>query len=66
MTAAVYIKNIIPEKMKVKLALIDSYFPASAVPAQFEYFTDTAHIDRWVYSPENSSRIIETVFGDEI
>ena len=65
-SAAVYIKNIIPEKMKVKLALIDSYFPASAAPAPFEYFTDATHIDRWVYSPENSSKLVETVFDGEI
>lgn len=65
-SAAVYIKNIIPEKMKVKLALIDSYFSASAAPAPFEYFTDATHIDRWVYSPENSSKLVETVFDGEI
>ena len=52
--------------MKVKLALIDSYFPASAAPAPFEYFTDATHIDRWVYSPENSSKLVETVFDGEI
>ena len=65
-SAAVYIKNIIPEKMKVKLALIDSYFPAVSAPASFEYFTNADHIEKWTYSPENSSKIVETVFDNEI
>ena len=61
--AAVYIKNIIPERMKVKLVMIDSYAPEGA-PARLEYFIgeQTKHIDRWLYSPKNSKKIIETVF----
>ena len=63
-TAAVYIKSIIPEKMKIKLIVIDSHFEPP-VPKQIKYFVDsqkTLHMDRWVYSPENSSKLIETVF----
>lgn len=62
--AAVYIKNIIPQRMKIKLVLIDTH-PASQPPAPPEYYIDTAridHIDRWVYSPSSSPRVIETVF----
>ena len=63
-TAAVYIKSIIPEKMKIKLIIIDSGYDdeEKSVP---EYFIDakrTTHIDLWRYSPPSSKRIIETVF----
>lgn len=63
-TAAVYIKNIIPERMKLKLVLIDSYKgehePCRTVCG---YPPDTVHIDRWIYSPASCPRVIETVFA---
>lgn len=64
-TAAVYIKSIIPEKMKIKLIIIDSHdTPAYVEP--LEYFIDTetvSHIDSWTYSPSSSKRVIESVFN---
>ncbi len=63
-TAAVYIKSLIPERMKVKLILIDTH-SASAEIAPTRYFVDcerTQHIDTWQYSPSTSARIIRTVF----
>lgn len=63
-TAAVFIKSIIPERMKVKLILIDTQ-SAPADPLPVKYFVDceqTSHIDRWIYSPAVSQRVIETVF----
>ena len=64
-TAAVYIKSIIPEKMKIKLIIIDAVdTPQSLEP--LEYFIDTeniTHIDSWLYSPKSSKRVIETVFS---
>lgn len=63
--AAVYIKNIIPQRMKIKLVLIDTHRTAS-LPSRPEYYIDLAttdHIDRWRYSPESCSRVIETTFG---
>jgi len=63
-TAAVYIKSIIPEKMKIKLIIIDSH-DAPISPAPLEYFIDTDrcdHISTWTYSPESCKRIIESVF----
>ena len=63
-TAAVYIKSIIPEKMKIKLIIIDSHdAPRFAEP--LEYFVDTdriTHIDSWKYSPKDSPKVIESVF----
>lgn len=61
--AAVYIKNIIPERMKIKLVLVDSYKGDSA-PQSLKYFYDdkVTHIDYWRYSPDSSSKVIESVF----
>lgn len=63
-TAAVYIKSIIPEKMKIKLIIIDVGYTEEEKSAP-EYFVDTkktTHIDLWRYSPPSSKRIIETAF----
>lgn len=57
----VYIKSIIPEKMKVKLAVVDLGDPINK-PAPFTYYFDGNHLDRWVYSPPESSRVIEETF----
>jgi small subunit ribosomal protein S1 len=59
--ASVYLKAILPEKMKLKLVLIDS-FPAESTPPPFRYFYSGSHIDRWQYSPDGASRRIETQF----
>ena len=63
-TAAVYIKSIIPEKMKIKLIIIDAH-DAPFTREPLEYFIDTesvTHIDSWTYSPKSSKRVIESVF----
>ncbi len=60
-SAAVYIKNIIPERMKIKLAIIDT---GRALPPtrSVSVMSDARHITRWRYSPEACERIVETVF----
>ena len=63
-TAAVYIKSIIPEKMKIKLIIIDTN-KEKENRAPLEYFIDvdnTTHLDCWRYSPDSSPRIIESRF----
>ena len=63
-TAAVYIKSIIPEKMKIKLIIIDTNNDKK-VCGPLEYFVDvknTTHIDYWRYSPDSSPRVIESYF----
>ncbi len=62
--AAVYIKSILPEKMKIKLIIIDT---DNQLPPRMplEYFIDpekTVHLESWTYSPRISKRVIETVF----
>ncbi|MBQ8340797.1 MAG: 30S ribosomal protein S1 [Clostridia bacterium] len=62
--AAVYIKSILPERMKVKLVIIDAH-PEAEYPEAPRYFVDTdsvCHMDRWRYSPEGCGKCIETVF----
>ena len=64
--ASVYIKNLIPEKMKIKLIIIDSFDPPGDVPAPItplRYFIDSGHLDHWVYSPAVSNKKIETFFA---
>ena len=64
--AAVYIKSILPERMKVKLVIIDSY-PSPEPPEPLKYYIDpmhTHHLDYWEYSPACCPRLIETVFEE--
>jgi small subunit ribosomal protein S1 len=62
--AGVYIKSLIPDKMKVKLIVVDS-FDAAYIPPQPRYYFAGEHMDVWRYSPENSERVIETRFASE-
>ncbi|MBQ4112227.1 MAG: 30S ribosomal protein S1 [Clostridia bacterium] len=65
-TAAVFIKSIIPERMKVKLVLIDAYRGEPAPLPRLPYFIrgdEVTHIDRWVYSPPGAKKRVETIFS---
>ena len=57
----VYIKSILPEKMKVKLVIM-SKIKDRPVSHDILYFTDSGHIDRWDYSSGNRRKNIFTVF----
>lgn len=59
--ASVYIKSIIPSKMKIKLIIVDS-FDADYPVEPPKYFIDSGRIDSWTYSPPESGKIIESVF----
>lgn len=61
---SVYIKSIIPEKMKIKLVLIDLSSDTSSAK-QIKYYIDTSktsHLNEWRYSPDYCSKIVGTVF----
>lgn len=60
-SASVYIKSIIPEKLKFKLVIVDS-FEADYKREKPRYFITDGHIDYFRYSPENAVKIIETTF----
>ncbi len=59
--ASVYIKSLIPNRMKVKLNIVDT-FPAAPQPMKLHYFINSGHIDAWRYSPEGSEKQISTIF----
>ncbi len=63
--ASVYIKNIIPSRMKIKLIIVDT-FDYDYRPSVPNYFYNKDHIDKFLYSPECSERVIETVFNDSL
>ncbi len=59
--ASVFIKSIIPEKMKFKLIIVDA-FDARYPKAKPFYFINDGHIDEFCYSPPNCAKVIKTEF----
>lgn len=60
MLASVYIKSIIPEKMKIKLIIIDTFEGCKSLP--IKYYISDEKINRWCYSPSISVKNIYTDF----
>ena len=59
---SVYIKSIRPERMKIKLQLIEK-LPGPVPPPPLKYQITDGCLDRWVYSPPNyEKQPVETVF----
>lgn len=58
---SVYIKAIIPEKMKIKLIIVD-VFDGEDYDRPLNYFVESDHIDYWKYSTENCDKLIESRF----
>ena len=60
----VYIKSIIPDKMKIKLIIVDPH--SKNIPnVSLEYFIDplkVKHLDSWTYSPLKCKKSISTIF----
>lgn len=61
MQASVYIKSIIPSRMKIKLIIIDT-FSYHYNPKPPKYFTNESHINRFVYSPETSGKVVDVSY----
>lgn len=59
--ASVYIKAIIPEKMKVKLIIVD-VFDSEYYNHSFDYFISEGIIKRWEYSTKDCNKEIVSVF----
>jgi len=60
---SVFIKNIIPEKMKIKLVIIDKLKKASQGKITgSNYFITSGHISSWCYSPPRSEKKKGEVF----
>ena len=61
--AAVFIKSILPEKMKIKLVIIDTGGNPEKTPAPSRLFLpEGMHLSHWRYSPLCCPKIIETKF----
>jgi len=58
--ASVYIKSIIPEKMKIKLIIIDSF--KNSYSPEIKYFYEGDSINEWDYSPGDCAKYIGTKF----
>ena len=59
---SVYIKNILPEKMKIKLVIVNHALSQSH-RFELRYFVTEGHLDRWVYSTPECPKRIETDFA---
>ena len=67
-SAAVYIKSIVPDRMKIKLILINVCDPA-APTRDLTYYIDaenTPHITHWRYSPQGARKTVETHFDEVV
>lgn len=63
---SVFVKSILPERMKIKLVIIDAC-PENVFKAPIRYFVDpdvTPHLSNWLYSPFGASKVVETQFDD--
>ena len=61
---SVYIKSIRPERMKVKLQVIEK-LPPLTEPEPIRYQITDGHLDHWVYSPPNYEKPpVETLFQE--
>lgn len=60
---SVYIKSILPQRMKLKLLIIDRLPPADG-PEELRYFLPRGKLKRWSYAPPGCRKAGgETVFG---
>lgn len=60
--ASVYIKSIIPDKMKIKLIIVET-FDYKYSPQKPKYYYKGDHLSEFVYSPENCEKRIVSCFG---
>ncbi len=60
---SVYIKAIIPDKMKIKLIIVDKFEnPIKERPSGIDYFIVSGSLKSWKYSTEKSEKYIVTDF----
>lgn len=60
-SVSVYIKSIIPDKMKIKLIIVEA-FNSEGPKTELEYFIQSGVIEQWVYSTDNCIKQISTKF----
>ena len=59
---SVYIKNIVPDKMKIKLSIVDVFREPVLPPEEYRYFVKGNSLERFVYSVPSSGKHTATVF----
>ncbi len=66
--ATVYIKSILPERMKIKLVLIDTYAEDPSAPPSLTYYIppEAEHLSHWHYSTPTAHKQIFSVFDPPI
>ncbi len=64
---SVYIKSLLPDRMKIKLVLIDVCGKSDPAPCRY-FLTPPAvrHLSRWCYSPACCPKVVETVFENTL
>lgn len=60
---SVYIKSIVPQRMKIKLNIVDILDDQPPFYTPMQYFMTEGHVNEWIYSPPCcASKYIATVF----
>ena len=62
-SASVYIKSLIPEKMKVKLIIVDS-FQEEYSPGALRYYVTGGRMEEWRYSPACCDKVVVSHFSE--
>ncbi len=60
----VCVKAIRPEKMKLKLTIVD-VLHSSAYPMRFNYFITDGHLTHWRYSPQECVKMVFSEFSSD-
>ena len=60
-SVSVYIKSILPDKMKIKLVVVNKNL-GQALRFEPHYFVTRGRIKKWIYSTPQSRKQIETIF----
>lgn len=60
--ASVYIKSIVPDKMKIKLVLVDVFDGPPGVGKLRYFLPPGGRLSTWRYSPTNCDKVVEKVF----
>ena len=55
-TVSVYIKSILPERLKIKLVALRKLDPQTLPQRPLRYFRTSGHIDRWRYGSEGFAK----------
>ncbi len=60
---SVFIKSILPSRMKIKLIIIETFDSIPGKPVPPKYFFQGQHMDEFIYSPAQSEKYMVTKFS---